>query len=62
MAPRNLLSLQRAAAFEQRLHEIDAAIAVLHAEGYGADADRLLEERTELVEAHRVAELQERER
>jgi hypothetical protein len=62
MAPRNILSLQRTAAFVQRLGEIDAAITVLHAEGYGDDADRLLDERTELVEAHRVAELEERKR
>ena len=62
MAPRNLLSLQRTAAFERRLQEIDAAVAVLHAEGYGIDADRLLDERAALLAAHRVAELEERER
>jgi hypothetical protein len=61
MAPRNLLSLQRTAAFEQRLQEIDAAVAVLHAGGYGIDADRLLE-RTALLESRRVAEFEERER
>jgi hypothetical protein len=56
MTPRNLLSLQRAAAHAQRLREIDAAVAARHAEGYGAEADRLLDERLALVAAYRAAE------
>lgn len=56
MTPRNILSLQRAAAFAQRLEEIDAAVAARHAEGYDAEADRLLDERLALVAAYRAAE------
>jgi hypothetical protein len=61
MPPRNILSLQRAAAFAQRLREIDAAVAARHAEGYGAEADRLLDERIALVAAYRAAEREHHE-
>ncbi len=33
-----------------------------HAEGYGIDADRLLDQRAALLAAHRVAEVEKRER
>lgn len=33
---------------QKRIAEIDVEVAALHRDGYGTDADRLLDERTEL--------------
>jgi hypothetical protein len=46
----NLLHMQLGVSIKRRLAEIDAEVGVLHAQGYDRDADRLLEERFELVE------------
>jgi hypothetical protein len=46
----NLLHMQLGASIKLRLAEIDDEVGVLHAQGYAIDADRLLEERFELVE------------
>jgi hypothetical protein len=46
----NVLHMQRRASIKQRLAEIDDEVGALHARGYSVDADRLLEERFELVE------------
>jgi hypothetical protein len=45
----NLLHMQLGASITLRLAEIDDEVGVLHAQGYARDADRLLEERFELV-------------
>jgi hypothetical protein len=45
----NMLHLQLGAKIKRRLEEIDAEVQRLHAEGYGIDADRLLDERIDLA-------------
>jgi hypothetical protein len=47
----NLLHMQLGAGIKRRLEEIDAEVQLLHAEGYGVDADRLLDERIDLAQA-----------
>jgi hypothetical protein len=47
----NMLHLQLGATITRRLAEIDAEVGQLHADGYGVDADRLLDERIDLVPA-----------
>ena len=46
----NLLHMQLGASITLRLAEIDEEVGVLHAQGYAVEADRLLDERFELVE------------
>jgi hypothetical protein len=41
----NLLDMQRVAACGKAIARLDSEIATAHADGYGIDADRLLEER-----------------
>ena len=41
----NLLDIQRVAACGKAIARLDSEIAAAHADGYGVDADRLLEER-----------------
>ena len=45
----NVLHLQLGATITRRLAEIDSQVGQLHAEGYAVDADRLLDERIDLV-------------
>lgn len=47
---RNILHLQLGATITRRLAEIDSELGELHAQGYKADADRLLDERFALIE------------
>jgi RNA polymerase-binding transcription factor DksA len=47
----NMLHLQLGAKIKRLLEEIDAEVQRLHAEGYGIDADRLLDERIDLARA-----------
>jgi hypothetical protein len=46
----NVLHLQLGANIKRRLAEIDSAVLELHTEGYAVDADRLLDERIDLVQ------------
>jgi hypothetical protein len=46
----NILHLQLGATIKRRLAEIDQEVGELHAAGYSIDADRLLDERLDLVE------------
>ena len=47
----NVLHMQLGASITRRLAEIDAQVGELHADGYGVEADRLLDERVELARA-----------
>jgi hypothetical protein len=44
---RNLLDMQRVAACGKAIARLDVEIAAAHADGYGVEADRLLDERRE---------------
>jgi hypothetical protein len=46
----NILHIQLGASIKRRLAEIDNEVRALHDQGYDVDADRLLEERHELIE------------
>jgi hypothetical protein len=56
--PMNVLQMQLGASISRRIAEIDSEVGGLHARGYAADADRLLEERYELAETRKALQQQ----